>query len=135
MACRPFYYRETHGIRITVRPLYLQAHSRPQQHQFVFAYFVRIENIGAQAAQLLSRRWLIHDSNGEETEVHGDGVVGVQPLIRRGHVHEYQSMCVLRSPTGFMEGHYHFVRADRTCFDAQIPRFYLEAEAPVDPGS
>ncbi|MFL5582770.1 MAG: Co2+/Mg2+ efflux protein ApaG [Gemmatimonadaceae bacterium] len=129
---RPFFYRETLGIRVTVRPTYMRDQSRPWQRQFVFAYAVRIENVGAQAAQLLSRRWLIHDSSGEETEVVGDGVVGEQPLIVPGSAHEYQSFCVLKSSRGYMEGQYFFVREDGSRFEATIPRFELDAEAGND---
>ena len=128
MTAPPFFYRQTEGMRITVRPLFLRDQSRPAYGQFVFAYFVRIENVGGHAAQLLSRRWLIHDSAGEDTELAGDGVVGEQPLIPPGSVHEYQSYCILKSPNGYMEGEYHFVRADGARFDATIPRFILSAD-------
>lgn len=133
MANRPFFYRESNGIRVTVRPLYQREHSRPHHGQYVFAYFVRIENVGAQTAQLLSRYWLIHDSIGEDNVVEGEGVIGEQPVITTGNVHEYQSFCVLKSPSGTMEGRYHFRREDGTMFDAEIPRFILDATAPVDP--
>ena len=122
---QPFYYKESHGIRITVRPVYLREQSEPAAGHYVFAYFVRIENVGAETAQLLSRRWLIHDSIGEDTEVEGEGVVGEQPVIAPGNVHEYQSFCILKSGEGFMEGHYNFVRPDSTTFRAEIPRFLL----------
>lgn len=118
----------TDGIRVTVRPVYLPEQSVREQHQFVFAYFVRIENVGSQTVQLLSRRWRIHDSIGEDTEVAGEGVVGEQPLLVSGAVHEYQSFCVLKSASGHMEGEYRFVRADSTRFDAGIPRFTLAAD-------
>ena len=127
MRAPSFFYKQTDGMRITVRPLFMRDQSRPASGQFVFAYFVRIENVGDQAAQLLSRRWLIHDSVGEDTEVVGEGVIGEQPLISPGHVHEYQSYCILKSASGYMEGQYHFVRADGTRFDAEIPRFVLDA--------
>jgi ApaG protein len=133
MSRRSFFYRETEGIRITVRPQYLRDQSQPAQRHFVFGYAVRIENVGAQAAQLLSRRWLIHDSTGQDTEVVGDGVVGQQPTIAPGHVHEYQSFCVLKSPRGHMEGQYHFRRPDGSAFEARIPRFDLEMDGPADP--
>lgn len=123
-----FYYRITEGIRITVRPNFLPDQSIPEQRQYVFAYNVRIENIGQQSAQLLSRRWRIHDSIGEDTVVAGDGVVGEQPLLVPGAVHEYQSFCVLKSANGYMEGEYRFVRADTTRFEASIPRFQLTAD-------
>lgn len=129
------FYRITNGIRVSVRPVYLPEQSVPEQRQFVFAYYVRLENVGEQAAQLLSRRWRIHDSIGEDTSVAGDGVVGEQPLIVPGGVHEYQSFCVLKSANGFMEGEYRFQRADATRFDAVIPRFALSAteEQPGTP--
>jgi len=90
---------------------------------------VRVENVGPQPAQLVSRRWLIHDSVGEDTEVEGEGVVGEQPLIAPGQVHEYQSYCILKSGEGYMEGHYNFVTPDSTSFSAEIPRFLLSASA------
>jgi ApaG protein len=125
----PFFYRETDGIRVTVRPLFLANQSQPAMGQFVFAYFVRIENVGTEPARLLSRRWLIHDSIGEDTEVVGDGVVGEQPRMEPGRVHEYQSFCVLKSPHGHMEGQYHFVRDDGSPLHADIPRFLLAVDA------
>ena len=88
---------------------------------------VRIENVGGRSAQLLSRHWEIHDSIGEDTNVEGDGVVGEQPVIAPGRVHEYRSFCVLKSPRGHMEGQYRFARPDRGTFAAHIPRFLLEA--------
>lgn len=122
---RPFYYRETQGIRITVRPMFLEEQSLPTLHRYVFAYFIRIENVGRRTVQLLARHWHIHDSIGEDTEVEGDGVVGQQPTLASGDVHEYNSFCILKSPSGHMEGTYRFRYADDSLFDAVIPRFLL----------
>jgi ApaG protein len=127
MPAVPFFHRESSGIRITVRPVYLRDQSEPSQQHYVFAYFVRIENVGTRVAQLMSRRWLIHDSSGEDIEVEGEGVVGEQPVIAPGNVHEYQSFCILKSGEGFMEGHYSFVSPDGDTFRAEIPRFTLSA--------
>ena len=79
------------------------------------------------AAQLLARRWTITDSTGEVTEVEGEGVVGEQPVLHPGRVHEYRSFCVLKSERGHMEGRYRFVRADGDLFDVAVPRFTLDA--------
>jgi len=79
----------------------------------------------------MSRRWLIYDSIGEELEVVGDGVVGLQPVLGPGDVHEYQSYCVLKSPRGWMEGEYFFRTLDNTTFAAIIPRFDLIADAEM----
>ncbi len=133
----PLFYRESHGIRVTVRPVFLPAQSQPAHARFVFAYHVRLENVGVQAAQLLSRKWRIHDSvgAGEDTEVEGEGVVGELPVIAPGHVHEYQSFCVLKSPSGYMEGQYFFRRTDKSRFASDIPRFTLDAQNALGPTS
>jgi ApaG protein len=130
---RPFFYRLSNGIRVSVRPVYVPERSDPVGGQFVFAYFVRIENIGERTVQLLSRRWLIHDSTGEDAVVEGDGVVGEQPVLGHGEVHEYQSFCVLKSASGHMEGLYHFVGDDGSRFAADIPRFILDAAEAAGP--
>ncbi len=122
-----FFYKLTNGMRITVRPAFIADQSVPAERQFAFAYFVRIENVGRRPAQLLSRRWHIHDDCGEDTEVVGAGVVGEQPLIVPGGVHEYQSFCVLKGRSGYMEGEY-FFQADDERFACDIPRFALVAD-------
>jgi len=124
----PFFYRLSNGFRVTVRPAFLAEQSAPDQRQYAFAYFVRIENVSQRRAQLLSRRWHIHDDIGESTEVVGDGVVGEQPIIVPGGVHEYQSFCVLKSPSGFMEGEYFFEAVGGERFACEIPRFALVAD-------
>lgn len=122
----------TRGIRITVHPVFLEEQSRPADGRYVFAYYVRIENVGADTVQLRRRRWLIHDAAGEDTEVEGEGVVGQQPVIPSGGVHEYQSYCVLKSTSGYMEGTYTFEQEDGTSLDADIPRFTLTAQPASD---
>jgi ApaG protein len=124
----PFFYKLTNGFRITVRPAFLAEQSAPDQRQYAFAYFVRIENVSQRRAQLLSRRWHIRDDIGESTEVVGDGVVGEQPIIVPGGVHEYQSFCVLKSRSGFMEGEYFFEADGGERFACEIPRFALVAD-------
>lgn len=121
------FYRITDGIRITARPSFSPEHSLPGRAQFVFIYQIRIENVSDSAAQLLRRRWHIHDPLGGDQEVEGEGVVGEQPLLEPGQVHEYESYCVLRGPDGYMEGHYEFRRPDGSRFRARVPRFVLRA--------
>lgn len=124
----PFFYKLSNGFRITVRPAFLPVQSVPDEQQYVFAYFVRIENVSDRPAQLLSRRWHIHDDIGEDSEVAGDGVVGEQPIIVPGGVHEYQSFCVLKGPSGYMEGEYYFQADGGDRFACEVPRFTLFAE-------
>lgn len=119
------YEKSTEGIRVRVRPRFSLADSDPQDGTFVFSYTIHMANESDAAAQLLFRHWRIHDAAGEDSEVDGEGVVGEQPLLHPGDSHEYRSFCVLRSPVGYMEGHYTFVRPDGKRFRVEVPRFHL----------
>lgn len=114
----------TQGIRVTAEPFFVPGQSDPLRGRFVFAYNIRIENLGGDAARLLWRHWFIHDPTGGDSEVEGEGVVGEQPLIAPGEEHEYQSFCVLAGPQGHMEGYYEFA-SEAGPFRAAIPRFLL----------
>ncbi len=120
------YEKATEGIRVRVQPRFSLADSDPSDGTFVFSYQVNMANEGDVAAQLLFRHWLIHDPAGDDSLVDGDGVVGQQPFLEPGDSHEYRSYCVLRSPVGYMEGYYTFVRPDGRQFRVEIPRFHLK---------
>ena len=121
------YDATTDTVRVTVRPAYLDGKSDLIERQFVFAYFVSIENHGDDEVQLLRRHWTITDAEGHVQEVEGEGVVGQKPVIAPGEAHEYHSFCVLRTFEGSMEGTYLMQRESGSRFKAQIPRFYLRA--------
>lgn len=121
------YEKATAGIRVRVEPTFSLADSDPADGTFVFSYEIQVANESDLPAQLLFRHWLIHDAVGEDTEVDGEGVVGLQPLIDPGESHEYSSYCVLRSPAGYMEGYYTFVRPDGERFKVEVPRFHFTA--------
>jgi len=125
----------TEGIRVRVAPEYLAGQSNPEAGQYVFGYRVRIVNEGADRAQLISRRWLIIDAEGEEHEVRGPGVVGHQPALAPGEGFEYASYCPLETSWGTMEGAYQMQREDGSMFDAMIDRFYLVAPGDGETGS
>ena len=119
------YEKATQGIRVQVTPDFSLADSHPADGTFVFSYHISMANESNSAAQLLSRHWHIHDSVGDDSMIDGEGVVGEQPVLEPGDSHEYRSYCVLRSPLGYMEGHYTFVRADGEEFKVEVPRFHL----------
>ena len=117
----------TEDITVTVRPVYLDGQSDMIQKKFVFAYFIRIENNGRKKVQLLRRHWIISHSSGKVDEVDGEGVIGKQPVLGPGEVHEYNSYCVLESFEGSMEGTYLMQRPGGETFRVTIPRFILRA--------
>ena len=125
------YEKATQGIRVRVEPEFSLADSDPFEGHYVFSYDIAMENEGSEPARLLFRHWRIHDAAGEDTEVDGEGVIGEQPSLGPGDSHAYRSYCVLRSPAGYMEGHYTFVRPNGQEFLVEVPRFQLTA--PIIP--
>jgi ApaG protein len=116
---------ETHKIRIDVDTSYLEDQSDPKERRFVFSYTITIRNEGKVPARLLTRHWIITDSNGKGQEVRGDGVVGEQPYLKPGQGFRYSSGAVLETPVGAMQGSYQMVADDGAQFDAPIPAFRL----------
>ncbi|MCW5771332.1 MAG: Co2+/Mg2+ efflux protein ApaG [Rhodospirillaceae bacterium] len=117
----------THGITVTVRPVYIEEQSSPAEDKYVWAYKVRIENGGTETVQLINRYWKITDERGRQEEVRGPGVVGEQPVLKPGETFEYTSGCPLRTPSGFMAGSYEMERPDGSRFDVRIPLFSLDS--------
>lgn len=117
----------THGIRVQVKTQFLPHRSVPDEERFVFAYTITISNVGSETAQLISRRWIITDSDGQVEEVQGPGVVGVQPVLAPGEQYEYTSYCPLTTKVGTMQGSYTMVAADGGSFEAEIAPFTLAA--------
>jgi ApaG protein len=114
-----------YNINITVRTAYIPEQSDPESDRYVFAYTVVIANEGTEAAQLISRHWVITDAENKTQEVRGLGVVGEQPFLRPGETFEYTSGTSLGTPVGSMHGTYQMVSEDGHKFDAEIPEFTL----------
>jgi ApaG protein len=119
----------TEGIRITVRPMYLDGQSDVLARKFVFAYTIAIKNMSALPVQLLRRHWIIRHGELRTEEVDGEGIVGKQPVIPPRSAHEYSSFCILETMEGAMEGTYTMQREDGSEFTVVIPRFVLHASA------
>lgn len=112
-------------VSIQVQSVYIEAQSSPDNERYVFAYTVTIRNLGRAPVQLLGRYWLITNGNGRETEVQGEGVVGVQPLIAPGEEYQYTSGAIIETPLGTMQGHYEMIDENGVPFSIDIPVFRL----------
>mgnify|MGYP006273369655 CR=1 FL=1 len=104
---------------------YLSERSSPREHEYWFAYFIRISNVGSETAQLVSRHWVITNADGEEEEVRGEGVVGDKPVLEPGAVYNYNSFCHLKTSVGTMHGEYTMVTPGGDVFEARIAPFTL----------
>lgn len=120
------YRAETRGIRVTVRPLYMEDESDPDENRYFWAYTVEVANLGDETVQLRTRFWHITDSLGRVQEVRGPGVVGEEPVLEPGESFEYTSGCPLATPGGIMLGHYTMETDDGETFEVEIPAFSLD---------
>ena len=122
----------TRGIRIQVESMYVEERSDPQESYFFFAYHVVISNAGSEPAQLISREWIITDSDGNVERVQGAGVVGETPLLDPGAAFEYTSFCPLRTSMGSTQGGYMMRLTDGETFRAEIAPFTLAVPGVVN---
>ena len=116
---------DMNNIKVDVETRYIEEQSNPEQNYYVFAYTITIQNEGNQSAQLLTRHWVITDSNKKVQEVRGDGVVGEQPMLKPGEQFVYTSGTMLETSVGTMKGSYQMVADDGSHFDATIDEFVL----------
>ena len=118
----------TEGIEIRVHSTYEEELSQQEISEFVFSYHIEISNENDFTVQLLSRKWFVFDSKGDQYEVEGSGVIGEQPIIKQGESHKYESGTQLTSPIGRMRGFYimqNVITEEK--FKVYIPEFDLIA--------
>jgi len=121
------YKEKTRQIEVSVEPVFLEDQSSPTENHFVWAYHIRIENMGGEQVQLRTRHWRITDSMGRLHEVSGAGVVGVEPVLKPGESFEYTSGTPLSAPSGIMVGSYSMETQEGERFDVAIPAFSLDS--------
>jgi ApaG protein len=119
------------SILVNVNPSYVLEQSDPSHHKFVWSYDILITNNSEEIVQLLHRFWRITDMTGKVEELHGAGVVGLQPLIKPGKQFTYTSYCQLMTPHGTMEGHYEFETLSEEHFSVSIPKFILSVPSSM----
>ncbi|MBV69821.1 MAG: Co2+/Mg2+ efflux protein ApaG [Myxococcales bacterium] len=115
----------TQSVTINVTSRYVTERGEEDAAHYLYAYKVHIKNEGETAVKLLSRHWVITDSNEQIEEVWGPGVVGEQPLLGQGETFTYSSACILKTPQGMMHGHYEMLRRGGDVFQAKIAPFTL----------
>ncbi|WP_339673327.1 Co2+/Mg2+ efflux protein ApaG [Dasania marina] len=115
----------SHPIVIDVATAFLAEQSAPKYQRYAFSYTITIKNDGDENVQLLSRHWLITDSDNRVQEVRGEGVVGQQPTIAPGESYQYTSGALLETAAGTMEGSYQMISASGELFEAPVATFSL----------
>lgn len=118
----------TAGVRVRAVPSFIAENSRPEEDKYFFSYTISVTNETDSPVQLLSRHWIIINSEGDREEVTGPGVVGKTPLIEPGETFQYTSFCPLNTEWGTMEGSYRMIDQNGSEFDVQIERFVLVSD-------
>jgi len=112
------------GVEISVEIFYQSDYSNPMNQEFMFAYRITLENHNNFTVKLLRRHWFIFDSNGEHREVEGEGVIGIQPVLKPGETYQYVSGCNLKTEMGKMHGTYQMENQNnKEFFKVNIPPF------------
>ncbi|QOW10042.1 Co2+/Mg2+ efflux protein ApaG [Kaistella flava (ex Peng et al. 2021)] len=119
----------TFDIKVSVVPQYDIKNSFPAENRFVFRYNISIENLGRDSIKLLSRKWLIFDLGFGFTEVAGEGVIGLTPIIEPGENFTYFSNVLLRSGVGSMSGIFFCKNLiTHETLEIEVPKFNLVSE-------
>lgn len=117
----------TREIIVRVAPEFMAEESAPEDDYYVWSYTVEIENCGTETIQLRARQWQITDASGRTQEVHGEGVVGIQPILGPGDGYEYSSGTPLTTPSGLMAGTYTVQTDAGELFEVRVPAFSLDS--------
>ena len=119
----------TRDVSVHVDCRFSSERSDAARREYFFVYTVRIQNLGDEPVQLVSRHWIITNAHGRIEEVRGPGVVGEQPRLAPGESFEYTSGCPLDTPFGSMRGSYELVAPERgERFDVEIAPFALRED-------
>lgn len=127
------YTKTTNGIEVSVQPTFMKSRSDPEDNLFVWAYKVRIRNLGSCRVTLRQRSWHITDATGHTEIVRGAGVVGEQPVLDPGQSFEYTSGTPLTTPSGIMFGSYDMEVEGGSWLVVEIPAFSLDSPHEAGP--
>ena len=118
----------TKGIRISVETRYEGSFLKNSTPNHAFRYLITIENQSKDVVQLIKRHWKIMESTKPTQIVDGPGVVGKKPIMKSGQMVQYESGCILNSPTGAMKGFYTMINhSSAKEFEVEVPVFQLVA--------
>ncbi len=120
----------TQGVKVSVNSIFCGVQERNQQKHYLFDYYISIENLSTSTVQLHTRHWEIYDSLNHNEIIEGEGVIGMQPILKSGEKHSYKSHCILLSNCGSMKGFYTMIDLDlKKSFKVEIPKFQLQTES------
>ncbi len=107
-------------------PIFIKTVQQSDGQYHYYEYNIEIINHNYFPIKLLARHWKILDTMYGEKEVHGEGVVGQQPILLPNEKFSYQSFVGIKSFVGTMKGEYFFENTIlQSPIEAVIPEFLL----------
>ena len=112
------------GVRVNVDDVvFMPSLHSPPDKPYPFIYFITIYNNSEKVIQILGRKWIVIESDGEYTVLEGDGVIGETPTLNPGEHFSYNSYHVV-ARSGEASGALYGV-ANGESFMVEIPEFML----------
>ena len=68
--------------------------SLPPDKPHAFVYFITIENLSGKTVQLLGRKWVVEQDDGQRQVIEAEKIVGETPRLNRGESFSYNSFHV-----------------------------------------
>lgn len=119
--------RTTDDIRVSVTPVFMDEESDPTKHFYLWAYQVRIENLGQDSIKILDRQWHVVDALGATQDIAGVGVFQDKPSLNPGDSFEYTNTIPLSTTSGFITGTYALEKNSGTFIAIKAPTFSLDS--------
>lgn len=116
----------TEGISVNVTPVFIEQESNPEDHFYLWAYQVRIENKGEKTIRILDRQWSVIDGRGAKRTITGAGVFDDHPTLKPGDAFEYTNTIPLKTTSGLISGKY-AVESNDSILEIAVPLFSLDS--------
>ena len=112
------------GVRVVVDDVvYMPSLHSPPDKPHPFIYSITVYNDSDVVIQVLGRKWIVLESDGECVVLEGKGVIGESPTLNPGESFSYNS-CHVVARSGEAAGALYGISAGKR-FMVEIPEFIL----------
>ncbi len=124
-------FEHVDGVRVVVdEVMYMPSLHSPVDKPHPFIYYITIYNDSDVVIQILGRKWMVMEGDGEVVVVEGSGVIGEKPTLNPGESFSYNSYHVVAKSGEAAGALYGLTRPDSEGgeskrFMVEIPEFDL----------
>ena len=118
---------QTDDIVVSACPVLVEENRLAQE--FLWGYYLRIENNSAKKIQLLGKNWNVTDSSGNRFCDDSLGFKGEIPTLEPGEYYEFTSVAPLSTPNAVFYGSCKVQKESQNVpEDVKVPTFLLGAQ-------